>query len=95
MIVAGITDRLSPLLAQLEASQPDVVLLGWEMPFQSLAELLFKIHHLEHPPKIILLSCQPADKEKMLVAGADYFFLKNAPPDGLLLILTSIQGAAS
>ena len=36
MVVVGITDRLSGLLTQLEATQPDVLLLSWEIPFQTI-----------------------------------------------------------
>lgn len=87
MFVVGITDRLSSLLPQLVASQPDVLLLEWEMPFQSMADLLTDIHHLECPPKIIILSNRPEEEEKIIAAGADYYIAKNAPPDNLLPIL--------
>ena len=90
MFVVGITDRLSGLLIHLAAAQPDVLLLEWELSFDSMAKLLTDIHDLECPPKIVLLSNQPGEKEKITAAGADYFIAKDAPPDELLPILTNI-----
>ena len=91
MFVVGITDRLSGLLIQLEASQPDVLLLEWELPFQSMAELLTNIHNLGCPPKIIILSSKPEEKERIIAAGADHFIVKDAPPDELIPILNNIN----
>ena len=33
----------------------------------------------------------PRDKEEILTAGADYFIIKNVPPDELIGILKKIQ----
>ena len=88
MIVAGITDRLPGLVAQLEAVRPDLLLLEWELSYQSIVDLLATIHHLEHPPEVIYLSSKPEEKEMLLKAGVDHFVAKNAPPDELLLILS-------
>jgi DNA-binding NarL/FixJ family response regulator len=89
-VVVGITERLSGLLTQLEATQAEVLLLEWDLSYQSTAELLTDIHHLGHPPKIIYLSNKPEDKEKILAAGADHFIVKNAPPDQLIPILSKM-----
>jgi DNA-binding NarL/FixJ family response regulator len=87
MVVVGITDRLSGLLTQLEATQPDVLLLSWEIPFQTIADLLVNIRKLGRSLKIIFLSGRPGEEEKIIEAGADYFISKDAPPDKLLPIL--------
>ncbi len=91
IFVVGITDRLQGLLLQLEASQPDVLLLEWELPFKSMAKLLTDVHKLEAPPKIVLLSSCPEEKEKITAAGADHFIAKDAPPDELLPFLTKVS----
>ena len=91
IFVVGITDRLPGLLVHLEASQPDVLLLEWELSFKSMAKLLSDIHNLEYPPKIVLLSSRPEEKEKITAAGADHFISKDAPPDELLPFLTNIS----
>ncbi len=87
IVVVGITDRLTGLLTQLAATQPDIVLLEWKIPFQSLVDLLTEIHNLGNPPKVIYLSSKPEEEAKIIAAGADYFIAKNAPPDQLVLIL--------
>ena len=87
IVVVGITDRLAGLITQLEATQPDIVLLEWKIPFQSIADLLTDIHNLKSPPKVIYLSSKPEEEEKIITTGADYFIAKNAPPDQLMLIL--------
>ena len=91
MVVVGITDRLPGLLPQLEASQTDVVLLDWDLPFQSMADLLKDIKNLESPPEVIYLSNRLEDKTMMLAAGADHFITKNSPPDELLPALKTHQ----
>lgn len=91
MVVVGITDRLSGLLLQLDASQPDVLLLEWELPFPVMADLLAKIHMLGHPPEVILFSNKPEEEEVLKAAGADHFIVKNAPPDDLIPILNQIS----
>jgi len=87
IVIAGITDRLTGLITQLEATQPDIVLLEWKIPLQSIFDLLTGIHNLGNPPKVIYLSSKPEEEAKIIGAGADYFIAKNAPPDQLVLIL--------
>ncbi len=91
MIVVGIPDRLPGLVTQLDASQPDVLLLEWSVPINSMKELIDDISHLSPSPQVILLSSIPEEKEAVLAAGVDHFILKNAPPDELLLILNRIR----
>jgi len=91
MVVVGITDRLSGLLPQLEAVQPNVLLLEWELSAPLLGNLITDIRNLEHPLKIVFLSNNPDNEQEILAAGADYFIVKNTPPDRLLVILREHQ----
>ena len=91
MVVAGISDRLQGLPDQLEASQPDVLVLEWQEPLPSITELITNIHNLACPPAIIYLSSGAEEKEMIIAAGADYFVVKNAPPDELLSILNDLR----
>lgn len=91
MAVVGMTDRLSALIPQLEAVQPDVLLLEWELSAPLLGNLITDIHKLGHPLKIVFLSNNPEKETEVLAAGTDYFIAKNAPPDNLLLILHEYQ----
>ncbi len=91
MIVVGITDRLSGFLTQLEATQPDALLLEWKLPTEKMADLLAEIHKLECSPKVLFFSSKPGEKEKLLAGGADYFIMKDSPPDELLPMLNNIK----
>jgi DNA-binding NarL/FixJ family response regulator len=91
LVIVGITDRLQGVVPQVHATQPDVLLLDWELSNQALANLIIDIHNLGCPLKIIFLSNKPDHEEEALEAGADYFIAKNAPPDKLLLILHEQQ----
>jgi DNA-binding NarL/FixJ family response regulator len=87
MVVVGITDRLPGLVTQVDVTQPDVLMLEWDLPYEAMAGLFAEIHKLKSPPQILILSSRPEDEQMMLAAGADYFIAKNAPPDSLFSIL--------
>jgi len=89
--VVGITDRLDGLLAQIEATQPDVLVLEWEIPIPPMAELVSGIRNLDQPIEIIVLSNEWESKEQILAAGVDHVIVKNAPPDELIAILENSQ----
>jgi DNA-binding NarL/FixJ family response regulator len=87
MAVVGITDSLPELLPLVKTTQPDALLLEWELPNETLAGLLTDFRNTGGPLKIVFLSNNPEDEERVTSAGADCFILKNAPPDTLLPIL--------
>jgi len=91
MAVIGIADRSDGLLAQVGASQPEVLLLDWELTKQEPIDLIGDVQHLEHRPKIVALSINPQVKETALAAGACDFISKNVPPDDLLPVLRKIR----
>ena len=91
VVIAGITDRLQGLVPQVNITQPDVLLLDWELSSQSLAKLITDIHSLGHPLRIVFFSSKPENEKEVLGAGANYFIAKNAPPDKLLLCLHEQQ----
>src|SRR5512139_1774083 len=91
VVIVGITDRLQGLVPQVDATQPDVLLLDWELSSQSLAKLITDIRNLGHPLRIVFLSSKPENEKEVLEAGVDTFIAKNAPPDKLLLVLHGQQ----
>ena len=62
-----------------------------ELAKQAVVDLISDLHHLEHPPKIIVLSVDPQVKATALAAGADAFISKNVPPDNLLSMLREMR----
>ena len=91
IVVVGLTDRLPGFITQLEATQPDVLLLDWKLPTQKMTRLMADIHNLECSPEVLFFSSNPGENEKIMADGVDYFILKDAPPDELLPILDSIN----
>jgi len=79
------------LLAQIPKSNPDVLILDWQLPgleeIGSLARL-----KKNHPGLyIVVLSCRPELGQTALDAGADDFVSKIDPPENLLYSLVRCQ----
>ena len=91
MAVVGMSDRVQGLCAQVEASQPHVLVMQWDLPARALADLLAEIRSLNWTPKVIYLSGRAHDRKRVLAAGADYYVVTNAPPDELLSILNDLR----
>lgn len=80
------------LLAQIETKHPDVVLLEWELPGQSAAELLAILRALgPQKLKVIVLGRYPEQQQDALAAGADYFVGKSDGPKRLLTAVRVMQ----
>ena len=95
MAVIGIADRTEGLLTLVQASQPKVLLLDYELARQTTVVLISDLLHLEQPPKIIVLSVNPLVKATTLAAGADGFIGKDGPADALLPMLREIRAAGA
>lgn len=95
MVVIGMSDRAEGLLTILGASQPEVLLLDYELTQQTTIQIISDIHRLECHCKIIVLSIDPNVKELTLAAGADDFINKNYPSDKLLPILRDMRLSAT
>ena len=82
--VVGEAAEAEDLLAQVEATQPDLVLLDWELPGLRTDDWLSVIRALCPQLKVIALSGQPEARRAALSAGADAFVSKGEPPERLL-----------
>ena len=72
------------LLAQVQAMQPDLMLLDWELPGLRTDDHLPALRRLCPCLKIIVLSGQPEARRAALAAGTDAFVSKGDPPERLL-----------
>ena len=79
------------MLTQVGASQPEVLLLDWELTKPAPLDLIGDLQHLEHQPKIIALSINPQAKKTALAVGVNDFIRKDVPPDDLLPMLRRIR----
>jgi DNA-binding NarL/FixJ family response regulator len=91
MAVVGLAVHSRGLFAQVAASQPDVVLLDWQLPDRPAASILADLHALDHRPRIIVLHVRPELEREARAAGADSFVTKTASSDQLVAILRQIR----
>jgi DNA-binding NarL/FixJ family response regulator len=98
LVVVSEVVRTEELLDQAQATQPDLVLLDWELPGLSVKDLgestsnsgnflLDILHALHSHPKVVALSGRPEMRHAALTAGADDFVSKGDPPERLLAVL--------
>lgn len=79
------------LLAQIEASCPDLILLEWELPGQSLPEVLSAVRQRCPHLHVIALSGHPEARKVALEVGVDQFVSKADSPDRLLAAIRSVR----
>ncbi len=89
--VIGIAVNGNGLPSQLQASQPDVLLLDWRLPGVPINELVADIRALEMPLKIVAVSIRPEDESEARAANVDVFVTKANSPDKLLAELKTMS----
>ena len=72
------------LLAQIEMTSPDLVLLDWELPGRRALSSPAALRAVCPDLVVIALSGRPEAKRAALAAGADGFVSKTDPPERLL-----------
>ena len=82
--VAGEASDADGLLTEAGQVQPDLVLLGWELPGLAANTTLSSLRQICPHASVIALSGRPEAREVALSAGADSFVSKADPPDSLL-----------
>lgn len=82
-VVAEAVDA-DDLLAQIETSCPDMVLLDWELPGLAGPKSLSALRAACPNLLVIALSGRPRARQASLAAGANAFVSKSDPPDRLL-----------
>jgi DNA-binding NarL/FixJ family response regulator len=78
------------LLAQLDDLQPDIILIDWELPGWSAADLFETLRGLDRQPGVIVLGTRPESARAALAAGADAFVSKSDPPKRLLTAIRAL-----
>ena len=89
--VVGEATYAEDLLTQIDKTQPDLVLLDWELPGLPASTLLRAIRANTPHPLVIALSGRPEAYQSALIAGVDGFISKGHPPEQLLTILHAIN----
>jgi DNA-binding NarL/FixJ family response regulator len=81
--IVGEAVNAKELLAQVQATTPDLVLLGWELPGLAV-DSLSALREVCPDLSVIALSGRPEARRAALDAGADAFVSKADPPEWLL-----------
>jgi DNA-binding NarL/FixJ family response regulator len=68
------------VLAQVEDSQPDCIILDWELPGRPTRERVSVLRTLNPSLKVIVISARPEVREQVLAEGADGFVSKTDSP---------------
>lgn len=76
------------VLAQVEDSRPDIIILDWELPGRPTRERVSVLRTLVPNLKVIAFSVRPESRQTAFAEGAETFISKNEPPT---LILDKIQ----
>ncbi|MDA8217425.1 MAG: response regulator transcription factor [Dehalococcoidales bacterium] len=96
--VVGEASEASGLLSQLQAANPDLVLLDWELPglhgkdaAAAAGNGVWKgLCSLSPRPLLVALSGRPEARRAAVAAGADGFVSKGDPPEELLRTLRAV-----
>ena len=85
--------RVKPegLVKQVEAVQPDIVLLDWQLVTAMPEGTIRNLKSVEARPQVIVLHVRSETYVDAKAAGADYFFCKDSPPDQLLACLRELK----
>lgn len=90
-VIAGEATDWAGLLEQAKRTQPDLVLLDWELPGRPGDDLRSGICTQDSCPRLIVLSTWSEVKEMALAAGADTVVSKGDSPDKLLDALKEVN----
>jgi len=91
MEIIGCAANSKGLLAQVEASEPDVLLLDWQLTGKPVTALIKEIRALELSLHIIVLSVRPEEEMTFIDSGADAYIGKSNLPEELISCLRTLQ----
>ena len=78
------------VLAQVEDTQPDCLVLDWELPGRPTRERVPVLRTLVPGLKVIAISARPESKQAALSEGADAFICQTEPPVKILEVIEGL-----
>lgn len=90
--VAGEAAAAADLVIQMQAVQPEVVILDWELPGLTGLEGLAELRKVCPSAELIVLSSRMDDRKAVQAAKATVFICKSDPPEKLLTAVWGCQG---
>ena len=80
--IVGEASTMESLLSQAAITQPDIVLLDWELPGKPEADRIVVVRSVAPSARLIVVSARPESATQ--AAGADAFVNKTDPPEHIL-----------
>ncbi len=94
--IVGTTGDMESLLALIQTSRPDLVVLDWDLPGARPAPLaLLKAQRRSGRPQFLVLGRKPELKQQVLAAGAHAFVAIGDPPEKLLATVRQVRASLS
>jgi DNA-binding NarL/FixJ family response regulator len=87
--VVGQATDAEHLLADVQSTQPDLLLVDWNLQGRRVSQLLPDLRRLLPTLLICALSVRPEDRSSVMQAGADDFVSKGDPPE---VLMTTVRG---
>ncbi len=79
------------VLAQVEDTHPDLIILDWELPGRPTRERVSVLRALVPGLKVIVINTRAELRQQVLAEGADAFICKTDPPSMLLSAIQNLN----
>ena len=83
-------DDLSSLIIKAKESNPDLIMLDWELTNLPVTDIIPALRYLYPNVKIIAMSSHPEASKTAFAAGVDAFVCKGEQPEKLLSTLRDL-----
>ena len=90
MELVGEAADLVDLLSRIKSTDPDLVILDWDVLGQRIDALLDLLELFDAPPRIIGLSVRAENRQAAMEVGVGAFAYKGEPPARLLAVIREI-----
>jgi DNA-binding NarL/FixJ family response regulator len=94
LVVVGEAEAGAALLPEVGATQPDLLLVDWELPGPPVSSLVDALKELAPALIVVALSGRPESRRAAAQAGADGFVSKVDPPEKILGTLRRLSPIA-
>lgn len=91
VVAVGSASETEGLLALIRTTQPDLVVLDWDLPGRDVETVLSEVVGTDQHPHVIVLGSRHRLRQQVLDAGADAYVIKGEPPDRLLTAVRAVQ----
>jgi DNA-binding NarL/FixJ family response regulator len=85
--IVGECDSMENLLSSLQLSQPDIIILDWELPGNPKADRIAILHDAYPSLKVVIIGSQSEISQQFLDVHADAYINRSEPPERMVQVL--------